>query len=368
MDRVLFCSVSIGAGHDLAAQAVIQEIQHRFPGCEVKLIDTFKYINKVLNKVIVSSYIESLKFNPKIWGYLYTHAEEEDKFVDLGQILSKLLSVKMEKLINDFLPQAIVCTHAFPAGILSILKGNGKVTVPLIAVLTDFTVHPFWIHENIDKYVLPSSELKFEISAYGVQEEKIICSGLPLRRQFAQKKNKAAARRELGLDEKTTVLVMGGGLGLGEIEEMITELGNADIELQVLCLSGKNERLWNRLQNLSAVNKIKVFGFIDNVAEVMAAADFVITKPGGLTTAEVLSQGLPMLIVDPLPGQEHRNTDFLLNNGVAIKVRKSKYLVPQLKILMANALRVNQMKEMSTIMGKPFAAPELVNYLESILR
>lgn len=366
MKRVLFCSVSIGAGHDLAAKAVVQEIEHRYPDCQTKIVDTFKYINPVLNKVIVGSYMESLKFNPKIWGYLYSQAEEEDKFVDLGHILSKLLSVKMEKLINEFNPEAIICTHAFPAGILSILKGQGKIRVPLLAIMTDYTVHPFWIHEHVDKYVLPSEQLKYDIISCGVEENKILATGIPLRRQFIKPGNRTELRQKLGLNDELTVLVMGGGLGLGEIEEIIRCLGNADINIQVITVTGKNDRLWAKLQTVFVINKVKIFGFIDNVSEIMSVSDFIITKPGGLTTAEVLSQGLPMIIVNPLPGQEFRNTDFLLNAGVAVKVRKTEHLVPQLKLLMSCPTRMKQMKEMASIIGKPSSAKDLVDYLEDI--
>ncbi len=365
MRSVLFFSVSIGAGHDLAAQAVIQEIGHRWPDCRTRVVDTFRYINPVLNKVIVGSYMESLKFNPKIWGYLYEQAEEGEKLVDLGQILSKLASVKMDKLIDEFQPQAMVCTHAFPAGILSILKGQGKFDVPLIGVMTDFTVHPFWIHKYIDRYVLPCEELKFAIQAYGVPEGKIMPTGIPLRRQFARKGDKTEARRNLSLDNMTTVLVMGGGLGLGEIEDIINLLGNADTKLQVLTIAGKNDKLRTKLQLASAKNKVHVFGFVDNVAEIMNAADLIITKPGGLTTAEVLAVGLPMVIVNPLPGQEERNTEFLLNSGVAVKVTKLRHLVPQIQLLISNEKRMGQIREMASVIGKPEAARVLVDYLES---
>lgn len=367
MKSVLLFSVSIGAGHDLAAQALVQEIKRWHPDCRTKIVDTFKYINPVLNKVIAGSYMESLKFNPKIWGYLYDQAEQGDKLVDLSQILSKLVSAKMKKLLNEFEPEVIICTHAFPAGILSILKGKGEVRAPLIGVLTDYTVHPFWIHSNIDKYVIPCSELEPEITAYGVESSKIMPTGIPLRTQFTMQVDRQKARRSLELADKTTFLVMGGGLGLGEIEKIISELGNADIDIQVVSVTGKNDRLRTKLQLISASNRIKVFGFIDNMAEVMSACDFIITKPGGLTTAEVLAVGLPMIIFNPLPGQEARNTEFLLNSGVAVKIRKITNLVAQIKQLMGNEKRQRQIREMTVELGKPMAAVTLVNYMEEII-
>lgn len=365
MKSVLFFSVSIGAGHDLAAEAVAQEIKHRYEQCQTKIVDTFRYINPVLNRVIVGSYMESLKFNPKIWGYLYQQAEQGDKFVDLSSIISKIGSTKTENLINELDPQVVVCTHAFPAGILSAMKAKGKLRVPLVVILTDFTVHPFWIHEHVDKYILPCDELKYEIMEYGVPEEKIMPTGIPLRRQFIKRLNKAEARLNLGLDDKTTVLAMGGGLGLGEIENIIKTLGNADMDLQIVSVTGKNDRLRTKLQLASMKNKVKVFGFIDNISEVMAASDFIVTKPGGLTTAEVLAEGLPMIIVDPLPGQEDRNSEFLLNSGVAVKVRSIRHLIPQIKYLVTNETRLKQIREMASVIGKPRAAAELVDYLET---
>jgi len=366
MESVLFFSVSIGAGHDLAARATIEELEYRYPHCRTRVVDTFKYVNPVLNKVIVGSYMESLKFNPKIWGYLYEQAEEGDKLVDLNQVLSRLISAKTEKLIKEFAPQAIVCTHAFPAGLLSVLKERGKIDVPLVGVMTDFTIHPFWVHKHIDKYVLPCDELRYQIAELGVGDEKILPTGIPLRRQFINKVDKIEARKKLMLENKTTVMVMGGGLGLGEIENIIRTLSEGDIDIQIVTITGKNDRLRTRLQLMSARNPIRVYGFVENVAEIMAASDFIVTKPGGLTTAEVLACGLPMIIVDPLPGQEERNTEFLLNSGVAVKVRKTGHLVPQLKLFINNRKRLDQICEMADQIGKPHAAVTLVDYLESV--
>ncbi len=366
MRSVLLFSVSIGAGHNLAAQAVVEEILKRYPDCRTGIVDTFKYINPILDKVITGSYIESLKFNPKIWGYLYEQAEEGEKFIDLKQVFSRLASVKIEKLINEYEPQAIICTHAFPAGVLSMLKAKGKFAVPLVGIMTDFTVHPFWIYEQIDKFVLPCDELKYQVEEFHIPGEKIMTTGIPLRGQFARKVDRVEARKKFGLQDKTTILVMGGGLGLGEIENIIGTLSNSDLDLQVVSVTGKNDRLRTKLQLMNTANTLRVLGYIDNIAEVMAASDIIITKPGGLTTAEVLAVGLPMIIVAPLPGQESRNTEFLLNSGVAVKVRKISHLVPQLKQLLSNEKRLNQIKEMASLIGKPRAAERLVDYLEAV--
>ncbi|MHB9093278.1 MAG: glycosyltransferase [Eubacteriales bacterium] len=161
---------------------------------------------------------------------------------------------------------------------------------------------------------------------------------------------------------------MGGGLGLGQIESIVKILAHSDMDLQVITVTGKNEQLRTRL--LSAVDnaKIKVLGYVENMAEVMAASDFIVTKPGGVTTAEVLTQKLPMIIINPLPGQELRNTEFLLNNGLAIKVNSVDFLIPQFKKLISSEKLLKQMKETAAVMGKPRAAESLVNYLGTIIK
>lgn len=368
MNKVLFFSVSIGAGHDLAANAVIEALRSRYPECQTRLVDTFKYINPVLDKVISGSYMESLKFSPKIWGYLYSLAEEGEKLVDLNHILSKLVSVKTTRLINDYKPEVIVCTHAFPAGILSLLKGRGKVNAPIISVLTDYTVHPFWIHEHIDTYVIPCRDLKYHMLKYGVAEQKIAPLGVPIRKQFAQLRDKGCIRRSLGLKDITTILVMGGGLGLGEIEDIMRVLGNCHLELQIVPVTGRNEKLKAVLELIPTSNSNKVFGYVENMADLMQASDFIVTKPGGLTTAEMLAVGIPMIIVNPLPGQEERNTEFLLNNGVAVKVRRTEQLVPQLETLMHNEKRLLQIREMAETIANPLSADFLVDYIEKMLQ
>ncbi|MFZ5641661.1 MAG: MGDG synthase family glycosyltransferase [Bacillota bacterium] len=364
--RVLFFSVSIGAGHDLAARALAEEVMARHPGGRIKIVDTFRYINPVLNKVIVGSYIESLKFNPKIWGYLYDQAEEGDKFIDLSQLLSKMLSAKLEKLVEEFRPDAIVCTHAFPAGILSVLKSRGKLPVPLVGVLTDFTVHPFWIHEHVDTYFIPAEDLKYQLMDMGVRKSAIKPFGIPVRKEFSENPGKKKVREKLGLADRTTILLMGGGLGLGDMKKYLDILGNCDEELQILCIAGKNDRLRTALELTPVKNATRVWGFVDNVPELMAASDMIITKPGGLTTAEVLAMELPMVIVTPLPGQEDRNTEFLLNAGVAVKVRKPEFLVANIKQLLKNPLRLKTMRQMAQYYGKPRSAQEAVGYLEEL--
>lgn len=360
--KVLLFSVSIGAGHDSVANSVAQEIRERSPLSQVKIVDTFQYINPFLNKVVVGSYMETLKFTPKFWGYLYNQAEEGDGLVDLGQIFSKLLSPKMVKLLQDFEPDVIVCSHAFPVGILSVLKKKGKINTPLVACITDFTVHNFWINSYVDLFVIPQEDLMYPLLKEEVPVEKIEAYGIPIRRQFLGDYSKKEIRKKLGLNDQKTVLVMGGGLGLGHIEEITSKLMH-ESDLQVLVVAGKNEKLQKELEGYKKDNRLHIFGFVENIAEIMKASDILLSKPGGVTTAEALAMELPIIIFSSLPGQEDRNTHYLLNKGIAIKVRKIDELVFELNSLLDNRVRFRQMKEMLADIKKADSTVKTVDKL-----
>lgn len=353
--KAIIFSVSIGSGHDLVAKAFQENLLEEIPGSEVKIVDTFQYINSVLHKVVVGSYMETLKFTPKVWGYLYDQAEDGERLVDLGQLFSKVLSPRLEQLLKDFCPDVIIATHAFPTGIIAVLKEKMQSNIPLAAAVTDFHVHSYWIHQGVDLYFIPAIDLAYPLLRSGIAEEKIKAIGIPIRRQFTFSHDKIKAKAELGiLSEAPTVLVMGGGLGLGRIEVIVREVLSEDY-FQVMVVAGQNKRLQ---EALNAINhpKLKVFGFIENMAQVMVATDIVISKPGGVTTAEILAMQVPLVIYSSLPGQEDRNTEYLLNKGVAIKVRKLDMLYPGLLSLWQNPLRLKHMKEMAQQLGSPHSS------------
>jgi len=363
--KALIFSASIGAGHDSVAKALAESLTEEIQGSEVKTVDTFNYINSVLHKVVFGSYMETLKFTPKVWGYLYEQAEDGERLVDLGQILSKLLSPRLEQLIKEFSPDVIISTHAFPTGMLSVLKQRKPVKIPLSAVVTDFHVHSFWIHEGIDRYFIPAPDLSYRLIGDGISQEKIKGTGIPIRTQFSKFIDPVLARQELGLDSRPTVLVMGGGLGLGRIELIVRELLN-NSSFQVVVVAGKNKRLQDNLAELKNT-RLKVFGFVDNMAQVIAACDLVISKPGGVTTAEVLAMQKPLFIYSSLPGQEDRNSDYLLNKGAAVKVRKLDMLVPEIMSFWNNPTRRRHVKEMAEQLGSPHAGREVWDELFSLL-
>lgn len=352
--KILIFSVSIGAGHDSVAQAIAERLLAEAPGSEVKIVDTFRYINSILNKVVVGSYMETLRFTPKVWGYLYDQAEEGEKLVEFSHLFAKIISPKLTQLINQVKPDVIIATHAFPTGMLGVLKCRGKLHIPVVSAVTDFHIHPIWISRGIDLYFIHSADIADPLLQEGIPWEKIKPVGIPIRMQFGQKFNPVQVKKEFRLSGDPVVLVMGGGLGLGRIE-VITKKILSDERLGVVVVTGKNKRLYDSMRKWDNP-RLRLFSYVEDMAKVIAACDLVISKPGGVTSAEVLAMNKPLVIYSSFPGQEDRNTDYLLNRGAAIKVKRLEMLIPEFLALWENPLRLQQMKEMAQYLGSPHSS------------
>ncbi|MGI6605904.1 MAG: MGDG synthase family glycosyltransferase [Peptococcia bacterium] len=352
--RILIFSVSIGSGHDSVAYAVAERLQAEAPGSEVKIVDTFRFINSILNKVVVGSYMETIKLTPKVWGYIYDQAEGGEKLVDLSRISAKILAPKIEQLINSFNPHLIFCSHAFPTGVLGAMKQKGRISVPLASAITDFHIHPIWINNGVDLYFIPSADLDYDLLQAGIKPEKIQSAGIPIRMQFAEPIDTLQAKEEFQFRGDPVVLIMGGGLGLGRIEAITKQILH-HANYGVVVVAGKNKHLYETLHKINNP-RLRVFGYVENMAKVIAACDIVLSKPGGVSTAEVLAMSKPLVIFSSLPGQEDRNTDYLLNRGAAVKIKKLDLLVPELQVLWENKVRLARMKEAAEHLASPYSS------------
>jgi processive 1,2-diacylglycerol beta-glucosyltransferase len=361
--RVLFLSEEIGAGHNKAAEALNKALCSLDSQITTVRLDTFKYVNRLLNKIIVETYLEILKFTPQIYGFLYAKAatSEEGKTAEFKRIISSLVATRLQSFIREFNPNAIVCTHPFPCGIMSIMKEKGKISVPIIGVVTDFTVHPFWVYDNIDMYIVASEKLKYDLIVKGIDDCKILSTGIPIDLSFAETVGNKNILLQFGLNPAVpTFLVMGGGLGIGPFEEIISALGNIKENLQLLVITGNNVQRREKLQNIAkgCRNKVVVLGYVECIAQVMEACTAIITKPGGLTSAEALAKALPMIIFGSIPGQEVKNTEFLLHTEAAFKVGNPKSLVRVVEFLLRNSNQLERMRQACWRYSKPKAAIE----------
>lgn len=361
--NILIFSVSIGSGHDQVAQTLRNEFIHIDNSSRVKIINTINFISPILDKVILDGYLNILKFYPKAWGKLYEKTNKIDPIIDINDITNRLMTSKLKQSINNYNPDVIICTHSFPASILSNLKQKKRINYPFISVITDFNIHSSWINEGTDQYVIPHENLNYVMEKLGVEKEKILPFGIPIKREFSSVLDRSDTAGRLGLDNKRTVLVMGGGLGLGQISHIVKTLDSGMSDVQIIAVAGRNQRLESKLKSLTTNNKLVVYGFVNNIHELMEVSDCIVTKPGGVTTAEILSKQKPLVIFSPLPGQEYENAEFLLNAGAAVATSDVNKIPVLINQIFSFDVRMRCFRDMTGILKKPNAADDTVNYL-----
>ena len=366
--KVLLLTVTAGHGHTQAAKVIMECLENN--GAQCKLLDTLEYINPILGESVDKGYLYSTRFTPNVYGRIYDAVDSRDKTdgkFSISHIMNKLLSKKLITFLEDFKPDIVVCTHVFAAQIINYLQKKGTIDTISLGIVTDFTIHPFWEDTDLDYYVTANELLTWQASKKGIVTKKILPIGIPLHPKFGTKTNPSEAREALGLDDKTTIFIMSGSMGYGDLESSIMDLDMVDMDFQIISVCGNNKTLKKKIDQLVLRKRIYNFGFVDNIDIIMDAADCIITKPGGLTTSESLAKRIPMILINPIPGQEERNMEFLLNNGLAIMITETYPLDEALYQLMNNPWRRKFMIQMAEKFGKPNATRDLCNHILSIL-
>ncbi|MDO4617989.1 MAG: glycosyltransferase [Clostridia bacterium] len=365
--KVLLMSVKAGYGHHSTAQAIMDCFRDMSIECE--MLDTFDYIDPLLCETIDRGYLFSTKNFPDMYGKAYSKLDKRvspyKKYSFVG-LISKFVSSKLRDYIADYAPDVIIATHSFAALVLTYMKHKGLIDMPTFGIVTDFTVHPFWESTDIDYYVTPDKLLNNQMRKKGIPEEKILPFGIPINRKFLKKQTKQEAREALGIGDKRTILLMMGSMGFGNIEKQLEAICDIDVDMQVLCVCGKNEKIKKEIDSHDEwKDKIITYGFVDNVDVMMDASDCIITKPGGLTTSELLAKRLPAIIMNPIPGQEDRNMEFLVNNGAAISVSETYGLDEALYGLFSNSTRLRLLKVAVSRLGKPNSTRTLCEFVQN---
>lgn len=375
LKRLLILSITAGTGHMRAAEAVKEAVKKTNRQAEVTILDAFRYANPLLEKVILGTYIEILKMSPVIYSYLYRQAEWGQPLAgfakaEFNKIINRLAASKLIDFIAETKPQIILCTHPFPVGIMENIKKKGFFHGPVLAAVTDFTVHPFWVFPGIDCYLVAADDLQKSLCEYGIKKDQVCVTGIPISYNFTRRWDKRKLRSIYGLNPDLPVaLVMGGGLGMGSLETVVKALGNGQGKYQLIVVAGYNKTLKVKLERMIPIldNRMVVLGYVREIHKLMATADFLISKAGGLTCAEALASGLPIFIVNPLPGQEERNTEFLTSCGVAVKINKGIDLPGIIDEVLAEPERMEKMRESAFKLGRPQAAMNIVALMEKYL-
>ena len=369
-NRILILSVSVGTGHMRSAEALKKAAEILYPEIQVVIMDTFRYTNPFLDKAVFGTYMKILRIAPSFYGYLYRRSEHGNTLSryskqGFNRLINTLTAPKLSEYIKNFSPQIIVCTHPFPLGIVAGMKKRGVFQGALYSTITDFTIHSFWIFPEVDFYIVASEHLMVECEKAGLGKGQILATGIPIDPAFEEKPEKKTLRQRLGLQAGlATILVMGGGLGMGPLLGAVQALDQLGNSCQVIVVTGKNKAVFEKLNRLAPglSCKIKVLGFVDNIHELMLASDLIVGKAGGLTCAEALAAGLPVFILDPLPGHEERNTEFFINLGAGYRVNE-RNLAGLIRSCLLDPEKMAGMSKNASHLGKPGAACNALRFM-----
>ena len=371
--KVLILSASVGAGHLRAAEALEKEFKRQNAATEIKNIDVLNYTNPLFRRLYGKAYLDMVNKMPEILGWMYDSFDKPWENERRRLALDRLNTLPFIKLLKEEKPDIAVCTHFLPAEIISWLKAKEKIACPQAIVVTDFDAHALWLCHHYEQYFVALDETKVHLEKLGIPADKITVSGIPIDSIFSEKKDKSAIREKYGLEkDKLTILVSAGGFGVGKIEHLLIALADLQTPSQIIAICGRNEELKTKLEKLAVekLNNEKVtfrpIGFTKEMDEYMSASDLIVGKPGGLTTSEALAKGLIFCIVNPIPGQEERNSDHLLEQGCAIKCNNLPTLAYKIDELAKNAKRFEQMKQNVLSFGKPKSAEAIVKKLANL--
>lgn len=359
--KVLILSITTGQGHHQCGMAVSDYLNEN--GVECQLLDCFAYLSKLFGEAIQQGYLLSTQYTPKTYGKLYRLAEKKENpsgELSLPRLTISMLAKKIESYCAEYSPDLIVCTHVFAAQLVTEFE---TFSVPTIGIITDFKIHPFWEDTALDYYVTANELLKNQAEKKFGKETTILPFGIPISPKFATSISKQEARAQLGIPDKKTVFIISGSMGFGDIVKTIKQLDSLDMDFQILSVCGKNTKAKKKIDNMESTKDIYNYGYVSNVDVMMDAADIIITKPGGLTSSEALAKGLPMILMSPIPGQEDRNAEFFLNNGVAAMISDTFPVDECIYQILNNPWRLPIMEQAVKNIAKPNAAKDLGDFI-----
>jgi processive 1,2-diacylglycerol beta-glucosyltransferase len=368
--RILILSASVGNGHVTAAEALRKAFELRGLATEVRHEDVLKYTNTLFRRLYSRAYIDLVNHMPEVLGWMYDQLDEPWKNEKRRLFFDKLNTRPLVKMIRDYAPDWIVCTHFLPSEIISDLKGSGKMSTKQAIVVTDLDMHAMWLCRHYEQYFVALDETRFYLESLAVSPEKIAVTGIPIDPKFAELKSKSAMRVKYGLEPDTpTVILSLGGFGVGRIDTLLDSLRSIRPPVQILAMCGKNEELKQRLESeplRQDRGRVIPVGYTRDMDEYMSAADLIVGKPGGLTTCEALCKGLVFVIANPIPGQEERNSDHLLEQGCACRSNNPATLGYKIEQLISDPDRMARMQANALDFARPNAAYDIADRLASL--
>lgn len=364
---ILLLSASAGTGHTRAAEALRSGVSAENAQATAIHLDVLQFVTPLLRMLYTDFYIFLVKRAPALWSYLYrttNEAKPDGISHRLRRWAERINSKRLLEAIATCQPDVIICTHFLPAEILARLIATGAVKHPVWVQVTDFDLHRMWVHDHMAGYFAPNEEVACRMLGHGVAAQAIHVTGIPIMPAFSQQLERPVCARELGIDPHvTTLLLLGGGAGFGSVSAIAAHLLRLPGNFQIIAMAGKEPATLAALQELAAhyPGRLAPHGYTNQIERLMACADLVVTKPGGLTTAESLAMGLPMIVIAPIPGQEERNANFLLEHGVARMAIDMAALEYRIRYLLAHPAKLDEMRASAKALGRPDAARRVLD-------
>ena len=372
MKKVLIFYASYGGGHLNAAKSIKECIDTNYPNYETELIDCMKYINKPIEKITTAAYREMAKKAPWAWGKIYSDSQK-GPLAHISSRSNKIFAIKLLKLLREKQPDIIISTHPFGSQMCSYLKRKGKITAEIATIMTDFSPHDQWLvgNETTDFFFVANDKMKDYLVSKNIPDSKVFVTGIPISSRFLRTYNRKEILKEFDLKDNTkNILFFGGGeFGLGKARtvEIFNNLVKNFNDIQVIAIAGKNEKMKSEFEKIVEENNkqdcVRVLAFTNKVPELMSISDLVISKPGGLTTSESLASNLPMIIINPIPGQEEENAEFLESKGTGIWLRKDDSSREVLKSVIDNPEKLSTMKKNTEILAKKHSTENICKIL-----
>jgi processive 1,2-diacylglycerol beta-glucosyltransferase len=369
MTRVLILHASVGAGHHRAAEALAAAFAQRMPG-QIEVADVLDYANPLFRRAYVQSYVQLTDKLPALWGYVYAHTDRDlFRFTSgLRTYIDRVWVRGLRKLLQRYAPRVIVCTHFLPVEILSQRKGRAHLQQPLYCVLTDYAAHAFWSYRHVDRYFVATEDTRTQLIERGIASNIVQVTGIPVSPALAQPKSQQELRPHwLVRTDEPLIVLFGGGLDAGRVRTIVKGMLNSSLSGTLVVVAGRNASLLAELNDLKGRPGLELqkLGMINKVDDLIVAADLVVTKAGGLIVSEVLARGRPMVIFDPIPGQEESNTDYLVGTGAAVTIRLPQHVPFAVEQLLHDRERLTAMSHAAHAIGRPRAALDIAEQVLS---
>ncbi|NTV62235.1 MAG: galactosyldiacylglycerol synthase [Oscillochloris sp.] len=365
MPRVLILHASVGTGHRRAAEALAAAFQRRQPG-EIRVEDVLDHTSRLFRIAYARSYLELTDHAPLVWGYFYTQSNADPNLAEITNNIRKLVesigTSGLKEVLRNFSPEVIICTHFLPMELLVRFKRSALLPQPVYCVITDYVAHTFWTYTEIDGYFVGNEQTRDQLIMRGVSPAQITVSGIPIDLTTAEPKSQAEARARCELPtDSPVVTIFGGGVDVDHVRVIVQGLLRSSLEGTLLVVAGRNTTLCENLADLNSTDRVKlrVYGFIDYVDDLITASDLVVTKAGGLIISEVLARGVPLVVVDPILGHEEWNADFVVSSGAGIQLRMCESVPTTVSRLLSKPQMLADMRACAGAAARPRAALEI---------